>query len=146
MAQRKPSFEALRLQASPIEKAILRKSGEGRFEFEIRTRQQLPGYALRGCSLRWLAYGYDDLPMDGGKTTLSTLLPGSSQTYEIKTSITVIRRIVVDVVRPTGFSAITVEYQNRGSAWVIPMHQPAGHSRSMSQGTYSSQPGDRVIT
>jgi beta-galactosidase len=108
---KKPSFEALRLQASPIEKAILRKSAGGRFEFEIRTRQQLPGYVLRGCFLRWLAYGYDDLPMDGGKTDLSILLPGSSQTYEIKTSMTVIRRIVVDVVRPTGFSAITVEYQ-----------------------------------
>jgi beta-galactosidase len=112
---KKPSFEALRLQASPIEKAILRKSSVGRFEFEIRTRQHLPGYALRGCSLRWLAYGYDDLPMDGGMTTLPTLLPGSSQTYEIKTSITGIRRIIVDVIRPTGFSAITAEYQREAA-------------------------------
>ncbi len=112
---KKPSFEALRSQASPIEKAVLRKSAEGRFEFEIRTRQQLPGYALRGCSVRWLAYGYDDLPMDGGKTTLPKLPPGLSQTHEIKTSITGIRRIVVDVVRPTGFSAITVEYQNHAA-------------------------------
>lgn len=108
---KKPSFEALRLQSSPIEKAILRRSAEDRFELEIRMRQQLPGYVLRGCFLRWLAYGYDDLPMDGGKMALSALLPGSSQTYVIKTSITVIRRIVVDVVRPTGFSALTVEYQ-----------------------------------
>lgn len=107
---KKPSFEALRLQASPIEKAVLRKSGEGRYEFEVRTRQQLPGYTLSGYTLRWLVYGYDDLPMDGGKTTLSTLLPSSSQTYEIKVSITGMKRIVVDVFRPTGFSAITVEY------------------------------------
>jgi len=106
----KASFEALRSQASPIEKAVLRKSGEGRFHFDFRTRQQLPGYALRGYCLRWLAYGYDDLPMDGGKTTLSTLLPGSSHTYEIKTPITSIRRIVVDLIRPSGFSAITAQY------------------------------------
>jgi beta-galactosidase len=111
----KPSFEALRAQASPIEKAILRKSGEGRFEFEIRMRQQLPAYALRGYSLRWVAYGYDDLPMDGGNSPLSTILPGSSHIYEIKTTTTDIRRIVMDVVRPTGFSAITVQYSADGA-------------------------------
>ena len=107
---RKPSFEALRLQSSPIEKAVLRESADGQFKFEIRMRQQVPGYALRGCSLRWLVYGYDDLPMDGGKTPLPSLLPGSSEIYEIKPSITGIRKIVVDVLRPTGFSAITVKY------------------------------------
>lgn len=109
-AAKKPSFEALRLQASPIEHAVLRKSGEGRYEFEIRTRQQLPGYTLRGYSLRWLVYGYDDLPMDGGKATLPTSSPGSSHIHEIKSSVSGIRRVVVDVFRPTGFSAMTVEY------------------------------------
>ena len=111
----KPSFEALRLQASPIENAMLYKSGEGRYGFEVRTRQQLPGYTLRGYSLRWLAYGYDDLAMDGGKTTLSALSPGSSHTYQIKPSVSGIRRVVVDVVRPTGFSAITVEYLDQAA-------------------------------
>ena len=109
-AAKKPSFEALRLQASPIENAVLRRSGENRYEFELRTRQQLPAYTLRGYSLRWLAYGYDDLPMDGGSTTLSELTPGSSHTYEFKPSVSGIRRVVVDMVRPTGFSAITVKY------------------------------------
>jgi beta-galactosidase len=113
--RRKPSFEALRLQASPIEIAVLRKVGEARFELELRTREQLPGYTLRGYSLRWLAYGYDDLPMDGGQTTLSALASGSSQIFEIKLSIAGIRRIVVDAVRPTGFSAITVEYLNEAA-------------------------------
>jgi len=110
--RRKPSFEALRLQASPIGKAVLRKVGEHRFEFELGTKEQLPRYTLRGYSLRWLAYGYDDLPMDGGKRRLPELVAGSSQTLEIKSSIAGLRKIVVDVVRPTGFSAITVEYLN----------------------------------
>ena len=43
---KKPSFEALRLQASPIENAMLYKSGEGRYGFEVRTREQLLGYTL----------------------------------------------------------------------------------------------------
>jgi beta-glucuronidase len=113
---RKPSFGALRLQASPIETVTLRKSGEGRYEFEIRTRQLLPGYTLRGYSLRWLAYGYDDLPMDGGKTELADLHPGSSQTYEVKSSLSRIRRVVMDLLRPTGFSAFTVEYLDDAAA------------------------------
>ncbi len=107
---RKPSFEALRLQASPIDRAVLRKSGEARYEFEVQTRRQLPGYVLRGYSLRWLAYGYDNLPMDGFKAELPELHPGSSQTYETSFSVIGIRRVVVDLLRPTGFSAITVEY------------------------------------
>lgn len=114
--RRKPSFEALRLQASPIDKAVLRKSGEGGFELELQTRKQLPGYTLRNYSLRWLAYGYDDLPMDGGKTKLPAVLPGSSQTFKIKLSVSEIRRIVAEVVRPTGFSAITVEYLNEAAS------------------------------
>jgi beta-glucuronidase len=65
--------------------------------------------------MRWLAYGYDDLPMDGGKTTLSAISPGSSNTYEIKLSLSGIRRVVVDVVRPTGFSVITVEYLDQAA-------------------------------
>jgi beta-galactosidase len=105
---RKPSFEALRLQASPINSAVLRKSGEGRYELQILTREQLPGHVLRGYSLRWLAYGYDDLPMEGAKTELPELHPGSKQGYEASFSVSGIRRVVVDLVRPTGFSAITV--------------------------------------
>ena len=107
---RKPSFEALRLQASPINSVVLRKSDEGRYELKIRTREQLPGYVLRGYSLRWMAYGYDDLPMEGAKTELTELHPGSSQAYEASFSVSGIRRVVVDLMRPTGFSAITVQY------------------------------------
>ena len=114
-AARKPSFEALRLQASPVEHAVLRKTGEGRYEVQIRTRQHLPGYALRGYSLRWLAYGYDGLPMEGEKTLLSALSPGSSFTHEIELSVTGIRRVVADLIRPTGFSAITVEYLDQAA-------------------------------
>jgi beta-glucuronidase len=112
---RKPSFEALRLQASPIESAVLRKAGDARYVLEIRTRPQLPDYTLRGYRLRWLAYGYDNLPMDGAKTELPDAMPGSSHTYEARFSSTGIGRVVVDLLRPNGFSAITVEYLDEAS-------------------------------
>lgn len=108
--KRKPSFEALRLQASPIESAVLRKSGESEFELDIKIRKQLPAYTLRDYLLRWLGYGYDDLPMDGGRMSLPALSPGSSHTFKIEMPATGIRRIVADVMRPTGFSTLRVEY------------------------------------
>ena len=110
---RKPSFEALRLQASPVESAVLRKSGEGRYALELRTREQLPGHVLRGYSLRWLAFGYDDLPMEGALTELPEVHPGSSQGYVVTFSISEIRRVVVDLMRATGFSAITAHYLDK---------------------------------
>lgn len=106
----KPSFEALRLQSSPIENTVIHKTGEGLFELEIQTRSHLPGYTLRGYSLRWIAYGYDDLPMAGEKIRLPDLPPGSSGKYEARLLAEKIRRVVVDIIRPTGFSALTVEY------------------------------------
>jgi beta-glucuronidase len=113
---RKPSFKALRLQASPIHSAVLRKLDENRYELAMRTREQLPAYVLRGYSLRWLAYGYDDLPMDSAKMELTELHPGSSQTYEAKFSLSGIRRVVVDLLRFTGSSTISVEHRDEADA------------------------------
>ncbi len=112
----KPSFEALRIQASPLKEATLRRSGHNRYELEIRTRKQLPGYALRGYYLRWIAFGYDDLPMNGHVTALPILPPGMSQTFEARFDQSEIRRVVVDLMRPTGFSALTIEYLEKAAS------------------------------
>ena len=106
----KGSFEALRLQCSPIEAISIRKSADFEFAIEIRTRLQLPAYTLRDYSLRWVAHGFDDLPMDGGIIPLPALAPGSLRALKAMVRITDVRRIVVDVLRPTGFSAFTVEH------------------------------------
>jgi beta-galactosidase len=112
----KPSFEALRIQASPVEAAILRRSGQTQYELEIRTRKRLPGYPLRGYSLRWVTFGYDDLPMSGHVTPLPTIPPGMSQTFEVRFDQEEIRRVVVDIMRPTGFSALTVQNLEKAGA------------------------------
>jgi beta-galactosidase len=112
----KPSFEALRVQASPVEQANLRRFDQYRFELEIRTRKQLPGYSLRGYSLRWVAFGYDDLPMNGHVTALPILPPGMSHTFEARLDQNEIRRVVVDLMRPTGFSVLTVEYLEQAAS------------------------------
>lgn len=108
-ANRKPSFEALRKQASPIEQTDLR-STEGGLELTIVTRKRLPAYTLRGYQARWLFYGYDDLPMEGQLDKIPVLSPGATATLSAKISTSPVTRCVVDILSPTGFSVATIHY------------------------------------
>jgi beta-galactosidase len=110
-ANRKPSFHALELQASPIERLDLKRSSAG-YELRISTRKTFPSYTLRGYRVRWIFHGYDDLPMEGRLDDLANLAPGESLTLSASPSSTNPRRIVVDVLRPTGFSAATAELRD----------------------------------
>lgn len=108
-ANRKPSFEALRKQASPIEQVELR-SIEGALELTIVSRKRLPAYTLRGYQARWLFYGYDDLPMEGQLNEIPILTPGTTASLSAKTSASSVTRCVVDILSPTGFSVATIHY------------------------------------
>jgi beta-galactosidase len=107
-SRRKPSFDALRRQASPIEWLALAKSGEA-FELEIVTREKLPAYTLRGYKARWLFYGYDELPMDGKIDQLPDLMPGSRLTLSARSSLADVKRVAIEVLRPTRFLVARVE-------------------------------------
>jgi Glycosyl hydrolases family 2, TIM barrel domain/Glycosyl hydrolases family 2, sugar binding domain/Glycosyl hydrolases family 2 len=105
---RKPSFDALCKQASPVETVALTRTGDG-FELEIATRNQFPAYVLRGYVARWLFYGYDDLPMDGRIDRLPDLKPGSRITLKASPAQAGLRRVAVEILRPTGFAAAATE-------------------------------------
>jgi beta-galactosidase len=107
-SRRKPSFDALRTQSSPIEELSLQSAGDY-LELLLVTGSKLPAYTLRGYSVRWLFFGYDDLPMDGKLELLPDLAPGSRLTLKAAPTATNLRRVVADILRPTGFSAARVE-------------------------------------
>jgi beta-glucuronidase len=114
---RKASFEDLRKQSSPIESLVLSLTG-GRLIAQIKTRSDLAGYTLRGYSVRWLFYGYDDLPMDGNFQVLDPLPPGATITVHGRTaSIPELTRIRVDIMRPTGFSVQAAKWTSSGQSW-----------------------------
>ncbi len=102
--ERKPSFAFLRREASPVEQLEL-DSNHGRLAVRVRTRRRLPGYSLRGYSLRWIVYGFGGLPMEAGETALPEMAPGSEEELILRWTEKEIRKIRVDVMRPTGFSA-----------------------------------------
>jgi len=105
----KGSFEALRLECSPVERLDVSDSRDGKYIVEIGTRRQLPAYTLRNYQLRWVGYGYDGLPMVGNKLVLPDLPPASTHRIEINLELVGLRRIAIDILRPNGFSTITVE-------------------------------------
>ena len=117
---RKPSFEALRQEASPVESLRL-ASGAGSLSATVITRKALPAYTLEGYTVRWVVFGFDDLPMEEGSAALPKLSPGQQATLRIDVQEKHPTRVRVDVVRPSNFSVAT-------AWWKFPkeeqFHQP----------------------
>jgi hypothetical protein len=60
-----------------------------------------------------MVFGFDDLPMEEGSAALPKLSPGQQATLRIEFQEKHPTRVRVDVLRPTGFSAITSWWKNR---------------------------------
>jgi beta-glucuronidase len=103
---RKTSFEALRQQASPVQTLSLAWGGSW-LTATVEARRTLPAYTLEGYALRWIVYGRDDLPMERHETPLPRLAPGQSATVALNFRQENPAHIRVEVIRPTGFSAMT---------------------------------------
>lgn len=102
---KKPSWEALRRESSPIESVRVRRE-DGVF-VTVRARKTLPAYTLRGYRVRVIAYMAGHLPMEQREAPLPPLAPGGEATVRIELRQQAPERVRVDVLRPTGFSALT---------------------------------------
>jgi len=104
---RKPSFEALRKESSPVESLTVRKEGGKRIA-AVRTRPDIPSYTLRGYKLRWTVFGNGGIPLERRESPLPDLAPGRELELLLEVQEKDARRLRVDLVRPTGFLAATV--------------------------------------
>jgi beta-glucuronidase len=101
---RKPSYEALRLESSPIA-AVSVKAGARALEVTVRTREAVPAYTLTGYKLRAVVHGAAGIPVERFEAVLPTLAPGQQASVTVPFSEKAPARIQLDVLRPTGFSA-----------------------------------------
>jgi len=102
---RKPSYELLRSESSPIESLTL-KPLVHRFEVQIKVRRDFPLYTLKGYKLRGIFFGQGNIPVEQTEVTLPHLTPGSETRWEFAFSVSESPvRVSIDVLRPTGFSA-----------------------------------------
>jgi beta-galactosidase len=103
---RKPSFQALREESSPI--GELKVSINGRWiTASILTRVDLPAYTVEGYTMRVIVYGFGDLPMEETTVQLPKMAPGEGIIQEVSFEEKSPQRIRVDILRPAGFSAAT---------------------------------------
>jgi beta-glucuronidase len=110
-ASRKPSFQVLRVQASPIETITITRPHPTEFSLKVTSRNTLPAYTLRSYRVRWVAFGYDQLPMEGMVDQLPTLRPGDIVTLTTRFTVGEIMRVTADVLRPTGYAAASTEWR-----------------------------------
>jgi beta-glucuronidase len=107
---RKPSWQALREEASPLESMSV--TGErAELNVTLRARRSVPGYTLRGYSVRAVVYGDGAIPVERMEAALPALEPGQEATLKMQFQAKGPARVQVDLMRPTGFSAHTAEWR-----------------------------------
>jgi beta-glucuronidase len=102
----KPSFDSLREESSPVEQLLVKAEGKS-LAATVVSRRALPRYRLDGYTVRWIIHGFDGLPMEKHEVPLPLLEPGQTATVQVTVQEERPRQIQVDVMRPTGFSALT---------------------------------------
>ncbi len=119
--RRKPSWEALKRESSPIRSISISDprtmDSKTSASVEILTRSlenDLPAYTLRGYLLTWVAYDSNDLPLGTGKKVLPDISPGTRHQVKIEwPKIDALSRIRVDVYRPTGYSVSGADWKTK---------------------------------
>jgi beta-glucuronidase len=108
---KKQSYELLRRESSPIESLSL-ENHLNVLQVILRTRGDVPMYTLRGYKLCSTFYGQGDIPVELQEVEIPDLPPASSARLEVKfIQSEVPTRIRFDVMRPTGFSAYSLEWK-----------------------------------
>jgi len=104
--ERKPSFTALRAESSPVETLDVQVKGS-EVDVVVKTRKRLPAYRLDGYGVRCIAYGFQDLPMEQQEKALPATAPGGQARVRFTLVEKNVRRVRVDILRPTGSSVIS---------------------------------------
>jgi len=109
--RRKPSYAALREECSPIE-SLIAENRVNAFQLRLKTRQDIPMYTLRGYRLRAMFYGEGDVPLERQEVELAEIASGSETKVDLRFSqSTVPLHVTFDVLRPTGFSAYSLNWK-----------------------------------
>ena len=103
LGRRKPSFEVLRQESSPIESVEADGSN-----ITICVRKRFPGYVLHGYRLRATGYSASDIPIERQEIALPILKPGGQARVALAFNEHGVTRVRLEVIRPTGFSALAI--------------------------------------
>jgi beta-galactosidase len=107
----KPSYELLRRESSPIESLTV-KHQLNKFQVLLKVRRDLPMHTLRGYRLRGLFFGEGNIPVERQEVDIPEAAPGNETTLELGfTQTEAPIHIQIDVMRPTSFSAYSLDWR-----------------------------------
>lgn len=107
---RKPSFEELGKESSPLE-SLKADFSRGILRVRLQTRDSLPSYRLKKYRLRIIVHGYDNLPMESHSMEIEDLVPGEGFSADLPVIEKNPSQIVVELLRPTGFPVRTARWK-----------------------------------
>jgi beta-galactosidase len=103
--EQKASYEVLRRESSPVESVTV-ENHLNAFQLRLKTRHDIPTYALRGYKVQGIFYGEGDIPVERQEVELSEIASGGETTVNLKFGQSgAPLHVKFDVLRPTGFSA-----------------------------------------
>ena len=114
LRHRKPSWEALRRECSPVRTFEVLPPAPGGTNTEVRLRlvtraleNDFPAYTLRDYELVWTATDEKGLPVAAGKVTLPELPPGTEHLHTLAgVTVPARGRVHAEIFRPTGYSVL----------------------------------------
>jgi len=109
--RRKPSFEALREECSPVHSLLVENNLQS-FRVLMKTRNDLPAHVLRGYRLRGIFYGAGEIPLEQREVELPEIAPGGEASVELKfVQASPAFQMKFDVLRPNRFSAYSLDWR-----------------------------------
>jgi beta-galactosidase len=111
LGMQKGSYEVLRRESSPVESLTAKKHSNA-FQLRLKTRPDVPMYTLRGYKLRGTYYGQGDIPVERQEIELPEIAAGTETAHNLTFSGSgAPGHVKFDVVRPTGFSACSLDWK-----------------------------------
>lgn len=101
----KPSYQVLRYESGPV-LSLNSWLNKDELNITLQTRKQIPAYILKDYRLHWIVYGDQQIPLEEGTMALPELKPGDDFSHRSKIVTPHPEKIVVNIMRPTGFSVM----------------------------------------
>src|SRR4029077_19454378 len=109
--KRKASYDVLRRELSPVESLSV-DNNLNTFHLRLRARRDIPMYSLRGYKLRGIFYGDGQVPIERQEVELPEITAGTEVAIDLAfKQLGVPLSVKFDVLRPTGFSAYSLNWK-----------------------------------
>ncbi|HBY61010.1 MAG TPA: hypothetical protein DEH78_14400 [Solibacterales bacterium] len=108
--RRKPSWELLRKESSPVERLQADVTPAG-FRLAVTARTAVPAYTMRGYRVRAVVEGRGGIPLETVECDLPAIAPGATGAASGSFAEKDLRVVRFDVLRPDGVSTAGTTYE-----------------------------------